>query len=231
MKLWVAICVPDAENARQIAVCTVAALRKQAVETGIRVYNSPSALRRELAGVASRADVVILAGGSEGFQLGQAVCDACRNAILIFTGGGDHIMEAFRYRPVAYLPEAGGTRGLVEALGDALRWRRSGAFRFEAKAGVLQIPLDRVDYFESDYRNVLIHLVDNTTEKICEKLDCVENGLQAGGFCRCHKSYLVNLSHIRAFRRTDRAVLFYSGNTAYASKALQSALLSSLSAV
>lgn len=45
MKLWVAICVPDAENARQIAACMVATLRKQAVETGVRVYNSPSALR------------------------------------------------------------------------------------------------------------------------------------------------------------------------------------------
>lgn len=139
--------------------------------------------------------------------------------------------EAFRYRPVAYLPETGGTRGLVEAFGDVLRWRRSGAFRFESKTSVLQIPLDWVDYFESDYRNVLIHLVDNTTEKICEKLDCVESGLQAGSFCRCHKNYLVNLSHIRAFRRVDRAVLFYSGNTAYASKALQSALLSPLSAL
>ena len=85
-------------------------MRKQAVEVGIRVYNSPSALRRELAGVASRADVVILAGGSEGFRLGRAVCDACRNAILIFTGEKDfripytQSLEAFTAARVLGIP-------------------------------------------------------------------------------------------------------------------------------
>lgn len=59
-----------------------------------------------------------------------------------------------------------------------------------------EILLSNIQCLESNLRKVIITLVHNKTLEISGKLSDFEGFLSCRGFCRCHKSYIVNIGHI-----------------------------------
>ena len=59
-----------------------------------------------------------------------------------------------------------------------------------------KILLSNIQCLESNLRKVIFTLSENKQIEIVGKLTDFEEFLLAHGFCRCHKSYLVNIEHI-----------------------------------
>ena len=80
--------------------------------------------------------------------------------------------------------------------------------------GELRIALKDIIKLEGDSNYSYIHL-KNKTKKLCSKtLGYFEEILSEKGFCRCHRSFLVNGLHIDRMHKTDYFVLFDQTNVA-----------------
>lgn len=58
------------------------------------------------------------------------------------------------------------------------------------------ILLSHIQCLESNLRKVIFTLSENREIEVVGKLTDFEDFLTANGFCRCHKSYIVNIEHI-----------------------------------
>jgi DNA-binding LytR/AlgR family response regulator len=62
----------------------------------------------------------------------------------------------------------------------------------------LRIPFDQILYVEQQGRNMTICQANDEKIRVSGKLDDIQNQFEGESFFRCHKSYIVNLSHIRS---------------------------------
>lgn len=72
-----------------------------------------------------------------------------------------------------------------------------------------KIRLSNIQCLESNLRKVIITLSENREIEIVAKLSDFEDFLLKNGFCRCHKSYLVNMEHID---RIDGETFYLTGS-------------------
>ena len=79
---------------------------------------------------------------------------------------------------------------------------------FDFQEGKTTISLENILYIESNLHRLIFYMVgeDAVHYTIYTKLDDVAESLQNKGFCRIHKSYLVNLKYVESVERY-RAVL------------------------
>ena len=75
----------------------------------------------------------------------------------------------------------------------------------------IDILLSNIQCLESNLRKVIFTLSENKEIEIIGKLTDFEQFLLEHGFCRCHKSYLVNLEHID---RVDDDMFYLTGGKA-----------------
>ena len=77
---------------------------------------------------------------------------------------------------------------------------------FTAKTadGFQRIAIADVDYLEAQNKQVLVHLANDRTIAIRELFSkCAEVFSPENGFCSCHRSYIVNLSNVERFSKTE----------------------------
>lgn len=192
---------------------------------------STEAALRKLAAEYPCADLLFLPASAFGLGFGEELRRTNRTTTIVFFSDDDkNVYRAFRSLPIAYLLNGKDKRKLSETVLRAAAWVISGkrVFRHESRTQILQLKYREIDYFESEYRIVHIHRTDGTYETITAKLDEVEALLPPDSFCRCHKSYLVNLENIAAVNKSKKTVLFQSGAQVFSSKALYPALIAAL---
>ncbi|WP_157492159.1 LytTR family DNA-binding domain-containing protein [Mangrovimonas sp. ST2L15] len=66
----------------------------------------------------------------------------------------------------------------------------------KTQQGDLFIPLDDIIHIEGERNYSLIHLVNQKKELVSKTLSNLEDLLKGKGFFRCHKSFIINKSHI-----------------------------------
>lgn len=76
-------------------------------------------------------------------------------------------------------------------------------YMFEFQEGKKEIILDDILYVESNLHKLVFHVLKNKKNiyLMYEKLDMIEEFLKKHGFCRVHKSYLVNLKYVENIER------------------------------
>lgn len=74
---------------------------------------------------------------------------------------------------------------------------------FEFREGKREIILDNIMYIESNLHKLTFYIMKDEVIKyiMYEKLDVLEEKIQMSGFCRIHKSYLVNLKYVHDMQR------------------------------
>lgn len=74
---------------------------------------------------------------------------------------------------------------------------------FEFQEGTLELRLDNVLYVESNLHKLTFHLIGLRAEhySMYEKLDVIDEELHLSGFCRIHKSFLINLRYVESIER------------------------------
>lgn len=176
-------------------------------------------------------DLLFLPATEFGIRFGEELRKTNRTTTIVFLSENDeNVYKAFNALPIAYLIDNKDKRKLAETVLRAATWVMAGKkiFYHESRTQILQLSYEEIDYFESEYRVVHIYRVDGTYETITAKLDEIEMMLPANNFCRCHKSYLVNLKNIAKVNKSEKTVLFKSGAKVFSSKAQYATLVAAL---
>lgn len=157
-------------------------------------------------------DIGLAPSGLDGMELARKIRERAamtRPVIVFVTGHERYVFDAFDVGAFQYLlkpvDEGKFARVFARAV-EQIEAGREGLRRGRAltlrSAGVSKtVPLDRIYYVESSGHKVVLHLKDG--EFACyAKLRDLELELQ-GQFFRIHKGYLVNLSYVEGYGKTE----------------------------
>ncbi len=176
-------------------------------------------------------DLLFLPATTFGLNFGEELRLTNRITTIVFLSeDNSNVYRAFNSLPIAYLIDINDKSKLSATILRAVSWAVAGKklFCHESRTRILQLKYKDIDYFESEYRIVHIYRTDGTHETITAKLDEVEATLPSNIFCRCHKSYLVNLENIAHVNKSEKTVLFNSGAKVFSSKAYYPTLIAAL---
>lgn len=205
----IAVC-DDEKNIRSYLVSLI---RKQDIECSIMEYASADEYLED----GREHDLIFLdieMGGSEtgldGMGLARHIrgMDACRQPIIIFvTGYEKYVYDAFDVGAFQYLVKPVDEQKFAEVFSRAVGHILSEAEQRKKKL-VIQyggegkaIPLNDIYYMESRNHNIVLYLKDGNMEYYA-KIGDLEKEL-AGQFYRIHRGYLINLSHVEGYDRTE----------------------------
>lgn len=124
--------------------------------------------------------------------------------IIFVTVSKEHVFEGYNYKAFAYCLKPVNEQNLTKDLVRYIREKEdcSECLNISMKGQEQRIPLNKVIYFESEKRKIVVHmLTDDIT--FYGKLDEVEELVAGKGFIRCHKSYMVNQNMIDSVKRTE----------------------------
>lgn len=209
----VALCEDDEAERRQIADMSRAFLSSAEPESEIVPFDSADALWRELDEKRSAFDLYLLdiemKSGASGLDLARQLYSwGVRNRIIFITGSPEYAIHGYDVEPLHYLLKPVSAEALGAALRRALARRGAQSVVFQRGGKAVSIPLGDIRCLESRNHGVVIHL-ESGEQAFSMSLTEAERLLPAGAFCRCHKSYLVNLAWVE--RATHSGVLLKDG--------------------
>lgn len=183
-------------------------------------YESGEEMYRELKNL--HFDIVFLdiyMQDMTGTELAKEIRDDNERSIIIFTTSSrEHAIEAYHFRAFQYLLKPLEEVEIQQVLKDSvrhLRLRKALEYVLPTQDGVRKIHLDEIYYIESSIRKTIIHL-KNETFTCTYNINTLEEKLNARGFIRCHRSFIVNLNHIKLVKQGE--VLLENDLVVYVSK-------------
>ncbi|MBP3507975.1 MAG: response regulator transcription factor [Lachnospiraceae bacterium] len=108
-------------------------------------------------------------------------------------------MQAFRYIVKEHESFEGTLKECMDAILQENNYARK-TVSFKFREGTLELLPEEIVYVESDGHKVNFKILKGSKEIVYtryDKLDAIEKKLDGYGFCRIHKSYLVNLRYIK----------------------------------
>lgn len=119
---------------------------------------------------------------------------------VVFVSASDRFgVQSYRVRAFDYLLKPIDEKLMSECL-DRLALLKKERLITVTYSGVeTHLPVSGIQCLESNLRKTIFTLSDGKTIEVTGKLSDFEPILGGCGFCRCHKSYLVNLSYIDSF--------------------------------
>lgn len=126
--------------------------------------------------------------------------------IIFLTSSREYAVESYEIKAFHYLMKPIEYEKLDSILDDFLKIYILPRNSFTAKTtnGFCRITLADVDYLEAQNKKVLVHMNDGRLLEICEQFSkCVGVFSPEQGFCRCHRSYIVNLNSVEQFSRKE----------------------------
>lgn len=204
----IAICEDDAAASERLSACldVWSAAAKQPL---IReVYTGGEALLRAM----ERGEAfdiafldIHLRGKRDGIQIAQAIRLRERDMLLVFvTNFMDYVLRGYEVRALRYLIKPVKQRDLDECMRAALavlRGREQSSLTFASAGGHARIPYADILYFEVFSHTIMLHAYGSRQYAFSERIGALEQQLP-DGFVRCHRSYIVNIRHVFAIRKT-----------------------------
>ena len=168
-------------------------------------------------------DVVFLdvyMGGMTGVEVAQAIREVDSNVMLAFvTTTPDFAMEGYRSRVERYLLKPFADQEVREVLESALHRAEATAEEKLDFGWGRPIPHSRILFAEQSNHTTVIHLTEGDEVRRTGRLDDIEQMLPCPPFYRGHKSFLVNLDHVRRVDHELRAFEMDDGQYAYIRRA------------
>lgn len=181
-------------------------MKKLDCVASLRCYSSAAqALEAIDGGDVDLAILDICMPGLSGLELARAA-DSRGTAVIFVTAYPDYALEGFRVHAADYLLKPVSFDDFAEAVGRvAARFHGSGNAFITVRSDYRQIrlQLDDILYIEGlkDYVKIFTTSRERPVLTLMN-LKALENMLPAERFMRIHRSYIVNLDHIRSYDRT-----------------------------
>ncbi len=203
--LWIAVCDDEVMECSQIAGKIKEILGEMKAPCTIRQFYSG----RELLQSSENFDIIfldIIMGGLDGMRTAQMVREKAYDKLLVFISASrDYVFDAYDVEAFQYLLKPIEDKKLKRVLQKAVRktQERSQAFIIVSRDRQRKkLFLDDILYFEIRGRVIDAHTMGGIFSYY-EQIGLLERELQGKGFCRCHKSYLVNMKYVDVYNRQE----------------------------
>lgn len=132
-----------------------------------------------------------------------------KDSIIIFvTNFIEYAPEGYEVQAFRYVLKLNVESKLKDYLQQAVDQLQSvcETIKIKVNGEIIDIPLNAILYIESQLRMVMIHVERNSAGKNVKTYSCyaslseMEKQLEPQGFLRIHKSYLVNMAHLKRFQ-------------------------------
>ncbi len=156
-------------------------------------------------------DIELAPGSPDGMNLAERIREkgTGQQPIIIFVTGYEHyVFDAFDVGAFQYLLKPVNEEKFAKVFARAVAQIESAkgkpALTLQFANTTKTIPLDDIYYIESSNHKVILHLTDGEFASYV-KIGDLELELQ-GHFFRVHKGYLVNLSYVEGYTKTEVAL-------------------------
>ena len=126
-------------------------------------------------------------------------------AIVFVTAFLHYAPEGYKVDAVRFIMKDTLEAALPECMDAVLKRKRLEQVEFSCVEGTVRLFTERILYVESR-KHKAVFCCQGTEPETCQaylKLDEVERRLKEYGFLRIHKSYLVNMRHVRRIRNYE----------------------------
>jgi two-component system, LytTR family, response regulator len=152
--------------------------------------------------------------------------------IIFVTAHNEYMLQALQYSAADYLLKPVDEDRLIEAVqraekrlldGKKEEWTENLLYNLNNKGnpaemrltlptlkGFIILKLDDILYCEAERSYTVFHLVDKKTVTVSKPLIEYENILDSTHFFRVHKSFLINLRHVKEYQRGEGGIVIMS---------------------
>lgn len=138
--------------------------------------------------------------GLDGMQTAQQIRAFHSDTDIVFvTAFLDYALEGYKVNAVRYILKNTLDGAVAECMDAILYKKKAVQVTFSFMEGEKKLYTDNIIYVESrKHKSVFFYMeTEIVNYQIYDKLDAIEEKLSGCSFLRIHKSYLVNLKHIR----------------------------------
>lgn len=208
------ICDDNAENLKELEKLFLRYSSKyQNLSFGLDKFSDAALLLHKIRHE-KPADIYILdivMSWISGIDLGREIRKRSRESMIIYiTVSEDFALEAYDVLAIRYLVKPVDENRFFEALDYALahmQAKNNSVFPVKTKNGLESVPYHEIAYIENSSRKLDVHLTDGssiTSIYIRRSFEEeIKELLQGGNFLCVHKSFLVNLNHVRKLNQSN----------------------------
>ena len=200
--LQIAICDDEQFYREKIQALLEGYLKKRGLPFELHLFLSGEAFLEQCENNV-KFDIVFLDISMEeidGIQTAKRIRSFHSNTYIVFvTAFMDYALEGYKVNAVRYLMKDTLDLAMEECMTAILQKMQVAHVTFPFLEGEKKLYTDNILYVESRGHKAIFHYMEEeaVTYQIYDKLDNVERKLEGCHFVRIHKSYLVNMKHIR----------------------------------
>ncbi|MBE5859882.1 MAG: response regulator transcription factor [Butyrivibrio sp.] len=136
--------------------------------------------------------------------------------IAFATSSQDHAMDGYKNRVIRYLMKPFDPTEVGEVLILAEQMKGSqGGITLRINGKDMTFSYEKVCYAEQNAHTLFLHMANGATLQLTGKLDDVEAQTPDDTFMRCHKSYLVNLAHVKSIDKELQIFVMKDGDSVH----------------
>ncbi len=202
----IAICDDEATSLQIIEALTEQILEEAEIEYEIATFEDMLVMTKELSSGRDEYHLLlsdILAVGMTGIEAAEELRRLGEKIPIVFVSStAEYAMDGYRVHALRYLKKPVEYERLQEALLEAYRMsmNSSGFLKFQVADKLYNLPFEQIEYLESQGRDTNIITAEETIS-VHMKFSDMEQQLPADSFLRCHRSYIINLAHVKDLAR------------------------------
>lgn len=148
-------------------------------------------------------------GDISGVELITEVRKQDKNVAVAFTTSNlQYALDGYRLNVMKYIEKPVSPSAIFDTIETVIKKKNdSSLIHFHIASETYDVEQNKIVYLEQSGHSVLVNLSDSDTLKYNGELDEFNDILTFPPFYRCHKSYLVNVTHIE---KIDRELMVYN---------------------
>ena len=202
------ICDDDPVFLEVLKKSIVVSMNNLGMPTKIHTYTSIEQIGEPLLASCDIAflDIDFNRAGFNGFDIARKLRAVRKDAVIIFvTNYIEYAPEGYEVQAFRYLLKKDYATKIELYISDAIKQLKKSrqTLKIMINGEVIDIPLSAILYIESNLRTVTIHVQKEKNTKqysYYAAISDLEKKLEPQGFLRIHKSYLVNMHHIKKYQ-------------------------------
>lgn len=208
--LKILICDDNAAFARQLAAQVRQLLQERGRQAQIHTHQYAEEIPTDLL---ERCDIAFLdvdfsGKNYTGIDIARQLRQKRREAVILFvTNFPEYAPEGYEVQAFRYLLKSAVPEKLAGYLAQALEQLESVSQKLTVNLDreTIRVPIQDILYIESQLHEVVLYRLDPDknavrTLRFYASISSLEENLASQGFLRIHKSYLVNMRHLRKFQ-------------------------------